>query len=417
MRKKSAICTIIFELCFPFKTCLFYRSSRESYGDDAVGYVQLHREHGICTVKCKMCPEHKVKIKPYNVTMMVNETEGEVISCKCHDCAASAGGCKHAVAFLMWAHRRSEEPPCTSVECYWKKPTLSRVGTTLKYITVAQLSKKEVPRKPSSSVVYDEFISEAKRKKVDTCELLKYQHDYEHAGVMQYSLHCFFVKQRQEIKMEVERLMEAMNATFDVVAIKMIEEATRQQNKSTLLYELRYGRITASKAHEVSVCRTPDGSLVAAIMGGKIPDTAAMKRGRDLEERVRKVISKKLKTKIRLCGLYVCQNYPMIAASPDGIANDIIVEIKCPSKAKSMDKYLKNGVISEKCKAQVQIQMYAAGVKKCYFCVADSKFEENETVDIHLINYDDDYVKKLIKKLFDFWKSNIHPILLRSTSV
>ncbi|KAJ0173001.1 hypothetical protein K1T71_011177 [Dendrolimus kikuchii] len=31
-----------------------------------------------------------------------------------HDCAASQGGCKHAVALLMWFHRRSEEPSCTS---------------------------------------------------------------------------------------------------------------------------------------------------------------------------------------------------------------------------------------------------------------------------------------------------------------
>ncbi|KAI4458131.1 hypothetical protein MML48_7g00011584 [Holotrichia oblita] len=168
--------------------------------------------------------------------------------------------------------------------------------------------------------------------------------------------------------MEVDKLIVAMKATFDVAAIQMIERETRKQNKSRLWYDIRYGRITASKAHEVSVCRTPDGSLVAAIMGAKIPDTAAMKRGRNLEEIVRKTISKKLKTKIDLCGLYVCQNYPMIAASPDGVANDAIVEIKCPTKAKSMDKYLKNGVISEKCKAQVQIQMYAAGVKVLFLC-------------------------------------------------
>ncbi|CAH1995927.1 unnamed protein product [Acanthoscelides obtectus] len=42
------------------KTTMF---GRESYGDDAIGYVQLHREHGLCTLKCKMCPEHKVRSK------------------------------------------------------------------------------------------------------------------------------------------------------------------------------------------------------------------------------------------------------------------------------------------------------------------------------------------------------------------
>ncbi|KAI8426145.1 hypothetical protein MSG28_005094 [Choristoneura fumiferana] len=218
-------------------------SARESYGDDAIGYVQLHRERGICTVKCKMCPEHKVRAKGYNVTLTVDESDCEISSCECHDCAASAGGCKHAVAFLMWVHRRTEEPSCTSIECYWKKSTLSKVGTTMKYITVQQMSKKEVPHRPN---------------------------------------------QTPEIKNNVDKLIDLMKTSFTVTAISMIEEATRGQNKSSLWYEMRYGRITASKAHEVSVCHTPDGSLVATIMGAKVPDTAAMKRGRNLEHSVRK---------------------------------------------------------------------------------------------------------------------------------
>ncbi|GBP97749.1 hypothetical protein EVAR_23173_1 [Eumeta japonica] len=148
-------------------------SARESYGDDAIGYVQLQREEGICKIKCKVCPEHKVRTKAYYVTMIVNENDSEIISCQCHDFPASAGGCKHAVAFLMWAHRRSVERTCTSLECYWRKPTLSRVGSTFKYITVQQMSRKEVPHRPSTSTLYTEFICEAKRKKIENCELLK----------------------------------------------------------------------------------------------------------------------------------------------------------------------------------------------------------------------------------------------------
>ena len=69
-------------------------SSRASYGDDAVGYVQLYRNSGLCTVKCKMCPEHKVRTKSYNVSLEINENEGKVMSVQCHDCAASQGGCR-----------------------------------------------------------------------------------------------------------------------------------------------------------------------------------------------------------------------------------------------------------------------------------------------------------------------------------
>ncbi|GBP81669.1 hypothetical protein EVAR_63156_1 [Eumeta japonica] len=55
----------------------------------------------------------------------VSAPEEAVKSIECHDCVASQGGCKHAIAFLMWIHRRSEEPSCTSVECYWMKSKLS----------------------------------------------------------------------------------------------------------------------------------------------------------------------------------------------------------------------------------------------------------------------------------------------------
>ncbi|GBP33079.1 hypothetical protein EVAR_18558_1 [Eumeta japonica] len=48
-------------------------SSRPSYGDDAVSYVQLKRDGKICTVKGKICPEHKVHAKLYAITLVVDE--------------------------------------------------------------------------------------------------------------------------------------------------------------------------------------------------------------------------------------------------------------------------------------------------------------------------------------------------------
>ncbi|KAL0879766.1 hypothetical protein ABMA27_003478 [Loxostege sticticalis] len=62
-------------------------SARESYGDDAVGYIQLKRD---------------VRSKQYTVSVIVNEEEEKIISALCEDCPAAAGGCKHAIAFLFW---------------------------------------------------------------------------------------------------------------------------------------------------------------------------------------------------------------------------------------------------------------------------------------------------------------------------
>ncbi|XP_018399891.1 PREDICTED: uncharacterized protein LOC108777478 [Cyphomyrmex costatus] len=86
------------------------RAEGKDYGDAAVGYVEVKREGNLCQVRGKICPEHRVNNKPYSVSMLVNEEIEKVEYVRCEDCAASEGGCKHAVAFLMWVHRRSEEP-------------------------------------------------------------------------------------------------------------------------------------------------------------------------------------------------------------------------------------------------------------------------------------------------------------------
>ncbi|XP_037977959.2 uncharacterized protein LOC119691090 isoform X2 [Plutella xylostella] len=122
------------------------RSQRESYGDSAVGYVQVKREGNICTVKARITPEHNVRQKCYAVTLSCNEAEETILSVECEDCAAHKGGCKHALAFLAWLHRRSEDPPSTSVDCYWKKSKLSSVGTSLKFIKAKDICN--APKKP-----------------------------------------------------------------------------------------------------------------------------------------------------------------------------------------------------------------------------------------------------------------------------
>ncbi|CAH2016479.1 unnamed protein product [Acanthoscelides obtectus] len=118
--------------------------------------------------------------------------------------------------------------------------------------------------------------------------------------------------QPPKIQADVDNLVDIMKTTFNRAAISAIEEATRMQYKSSLWYEMRYGRIKASKAHEVSVCHTPDGSLVATIMGAKIPDTIAMKRGRSLELSVRKTVSTTLNKKIRTCGFMYAKTIPCL---------------------------------------------------------------------------------------------------------
>ncbi|VVC35784.1 Protein of unknown function DUF4817 [Cinara cedri] len=100
------------------------RSSRENYGDSAIGYVQIKREGSICNVKAQICPEHRFRNKNYHVSLIINEEKEEIVDLHCDDCAASLGGCKHSLALLMYVHIKSEEKSPTEVECYWKRPKL-----------------------------------------------------------------------------------------------------------------------------------------------------------------------------------------------------------------------------------------------------------------------------------------------------
>ncbi|XP_037294959.1 uncharacterized protein LOC119189459 [Manduca sexta] len=173
-------------------------SSRQSYGDDAIGYVQLKRDATLCTVKCKICPEHKVRCPSYSVSLVVEEKEGIVISVQCHNCPASQGGCKHAVAFLMWAHRRSEEPPCTSIKCYWKKSKLAKVGSTLKYTTIKEMKGNSSSTcKEFGDVVLEDFLVESKRRNLCTAQILKHQADYKVPDILQFSMHYLSIKHKK----------------------------------------------------------------------------------------------------------------------------------------------------------------------------------------------------------------------------
>ncbi|XP_050671060.1 uncharacterized protein LOC126969572 isoform X1 [Leptidea sinapis] len=366
-------------------------SARASYGDDAVSYVQVKHEGNLCTIKAKICPEHKVHAKLYGVSLVVDEQEETVKSVECHDCVASQGGCKHTMAFLMWVHRRSEDPSCTSIECYWRKSKLSRVGSTLKYITATELSKGS-PSLPSDTEVFEKFVEEGKRRRLTDCELMKYQKDYVFDRLLSLSMDNLVLKYKENC---CNKFLDSV--IFSDADINNVEEETREQHKSKLWYELRYGRVTASRAYEFSRCKTSDGTLMAVIMGRKIPDTTAMKHGRILEDEVRKTVSANLEKKIRKCGLFLSKNYPMLAGSPDGICENSIIEIKCPMSQKTVKAYVKNGKPTQKFYVQMQLQMLLTGHKKGYFCVADCNYSANKKVDIMEIMYDEKYVSDFLK--------------------
>lgn len=155
---------------------------RQSYIDAAVGYVDLCREGEKCLVRGKICPEHNIGKKLYDVETEISGQE--ILSVKCKSCAASEGmcifnpsmmsqnyvyeitfsnpltmigGCKHATAFLMWLHQKSSDRSPTEVACYWKKPALSRVSMN-QVATLQNFGKPQDVSILNSSEIVDRFL-------------------------------------------------------------------------------------------------------------------------------------------------------------------------------------------------------------------------------------------------------------------
>ncbi|KAJ8938657.1 hypothetical protein NQ314_011396 [Rhamnusium bicolor] len=283
-------------------------SGREDYGDSAVGYVQVKRDGNVCTVRGRICPEHNVKAKPYSVTFILNEKESVIQEINCMDCAASAGGSEALRKPL-------------------KKPSIQIPTTTNFLEEVLQMSKTH------------DYI----------CPF--FNHSTLPSGARKLSIHQMII---DFIASDYDQTAENfISFCSDNLTQKNIENAnslSHTQSENALWFELRYGRITASKLYEASVCKTAHGSLVDKIMGvSKKFVSEAMNRGIRLEKAVLKELEKDINTRIDVSGFIILQKFGILGASPDGVTKDSVVEIKCPISEQNFSRYIdSNGEISKK---------------------------------------------------------------------
>ncbi|KAJ8913359.1 hypothetical protein NQ315_008749, partial [Exocentrus adspersus] len=243
---------------------------RESYGDNAIGYVELKREGPICVVQARICPEHKVRSKAYSVIVETNEEEERVTDIKCNDCAAAAGGCKHALAFLMWLHRRSEDPAPTEVTSYWQKPRMSGIGSSVKFVTVSDFrATKHVNtlsvNLPDNNSFFEELLGSAKKAKIDS-QISKYNFETQLNEFDRLSIHKLLHQFKNNVGLTYRNSMQFSTHEMSHEVIKQAESRTRNQSTSSLWHELRYGRITASKIYEAAHCQTVEGALIDSVI-------------------------------------------------------------------------------------------------------------------------------------------------------
>ncbi|CAH0599465.1 unnamed protein product [Chrysodeixis includens] len=385
-------------------------SSRDSYVDTAVGYVKVGRTGSKCTVTAKIVPEHRISKKLYTVTCNIDEHNDVIIDSVCEDCAASGGGCKHSLLLLFWLAKKSSEPSSTAVECYWNKPTLSSASTEA--ITSKEIFRQaKVPKlMPKDKNILTEFEEECKRRNLGNSLILKFSEGHKTDSKNIFDIMLQFID--VETIHTYSNFRDYLKKVIDDESILNINAKSLGQSESKYWHSIRQGRLTASKLYEAAHCKT-DGTLVEHILGGyKVPETKSILRGRKLEKHVLKVIEDKLHVKIKQSGFMLING--ILGASPDGVGEDFVVEIKCPASEKTVKSYIQNDIVNNKYKTQILCQMLACKKSKGLFCVADPLFETTKNIHLVWVDFDEVYINEIINKAEAFWSLYVFPKLLES---
>ena len=196
--------------------------------------------------------------------------------------------------------------------------------------------------------------------------------------------------------------------------VEDIETKTRSQAKSDLWVEERTKRLTASHFGEIckSIERRNKTALAQSLTMIKKLHTAPVNHGRRYEDVAVELYEQKLKVTTKPCGLFVCLEMPFLAASPDGVVNDVtLLEVKCPYAAREQMINPKtvpflcfdgNSELQLDCKHpyyyQVQGQMLCSGAQKCDLVVYT--FKDFKIVPVV---YDRQFVQGMTEQLKSFY--------------
>lgn len=317
------------------------------------------------------------------------------------------GGCKHAVAFLAWLQRRTEEPSPTEVKSYWRQSLLHK---SLNQENIPKAIDMGMKRRKHQLVVTDGSC-----KKMFIEESLKLKR-------LQSSFMRHEVKMSEEYSLCIDQLMlkyKKINANptadefIQFCKTKITKEVCQKiykntvtQSSSSLWKNLRFGRVTASKLYEVANCKTADGTISELVLGASIKSTSAMKRGILLEDKIFNIL-KSQHPDIKKAGLVLDSEYPLFGASSDGVSATHVFEIKCPQKEKTVNNYIKNGKVGNRYMAQIQLQMLMEKRNFGFFVVADPDFETNAKITKVEVKLDRQLVLSYMKRCITFWKKNI----------
>jgi len=178
-------------------------------------------------------------------------------------------------------------------------------------------------------------------------------------------------------------------------------------------FAARCGKVTASRVADI-IAKTKTGpsasrdnylaQLVCERMTGKPAESysnSAMQWGTDTEPFARAAYEARMDLLVTEVGFINHPWIPMSGASPDGLANEGMVEIKCPNTATHIDTLLSR-IVPAKYITQMMWQMACADRPWCDFVSFDPRLPERHQLFIKRINYDPEMVNLLENSVIQF---------------
>ena len=183
--------------------------------------------------------------------------------------------------------------------------------------------------------------------------------------------------------------------------------------RSEAWHQLRVGKVTASRVADI-IAKTKTGystsrdnylaQLVCERMTGKPAESysnSAMQWGTDTEPFARAAYEARMDLLVTEVGFIDHPWIVMSGASPDGLANEGMVEIKCPNTATHIDTLLSR-TVPAKYITQMMWQMACADRPWCDFVSFDPRLPEKHQLFIKRINYDPEMVNLLENSVIQF---------------
>jgi putative phage-type endonuclease len=178
-------------------------------------------------------------------------------------------------------------------------------------------------------------------------------------------------------------------------------------------FAARCGKVTASRVADI-IAKTKTGystsrdnylaQLVCERMTGKPAESysnSAMQWGTDTEPFARAAYEARMDILVTEVGFINHPRIAMAGASPDGLANEGMVELKCPNTATHIDTLLSR-TVPAKYITQMMWQMACADRPWCDFVSFDPRLPERHQLFIKRINYDSEMVNMLENSVIQF---------------